>query len=178
MKRSVLVPAVVALVVVVGAAWHHCSETRHSAPANSPSNRPFAPDFSLIDLAGQKQELAAYRNNVVLLDFWATWCDPCRKEIPQLVELQNKYGVRGLQIIGISMDDGPEPVREFTRQFKTNYPIVMGNANLGDRYGGILGLPAAFVIEPGGRIYARHLGATDVGVLEKEILALLSARPS
>ncbi len=132
-----------------------------------------APDFSLADLAGENVHLSTYRGKVVLLDFWATWCDPCRDEIPHLVELQNKYGAQGLQIIGVSMDDEPEPVREFYQRFKINYPVVMGNAKTGELYGGILGLPIAFLIGRDGRIRAKHIGATDISVLETEIVNLL-----
>jgi cytochrome c biogenesis protein CcmG, thiol:disulfide interchange protein DsbE len=132
-----------------------------------------APDFSLPDLSGRHLELSTYRGKVVLLDFWATWCDPCREEIPRFVELQKKYGAQGLQIIGVSMDDGPEAVRDYYQRFKMNYPVVMGNAKVGELYGGILGLPIAFVIGRDGRIYAKHIGATDVSVFEKEIAKLL-----
>ena len=132
-----------------------------------------APDFSLPTLNGDKLNLAAYRGKVVLLDFWATWCDPCREEIPHFVELQSRYGDQGLQIIGVSMDDSSEPVRDFTRQFKMNYPVVMGNAETGERYGGILGLPIAFLVDRDGRIYAKHVGATDISVFEREIVKLL-----
>ena len=127
------------------------------------------PDFSLTDLTGRKLDLSSYRGKVVLLDFWATWCDPCRDEIPHFVDLQNKYGSQGLQIIGVSMDDGPGPVRDFYQRFKMNYPVVMGNAKTGELYGGILGLPIAFLIGRDGRISAKHIGATDISVFEKEI---------
>jgi len=92
------------------------------------------------------------------------------------VELQNKLGDRGLQIIGVSMDDGPEPVRDFYRQFKINYPVVMGNAKIGELYGGVLGLPIAFVIGRDGRIYSKHIGATDISSLEREIEAQLQVQ--
>ena len=144
-----------------------------SAPRAAPADRALAPDFSLLDLTGRRLGLSTYRGKVVLLDFWATWCDPCREEIPHFVELQNKYRDRGFQILGVSMDDGPEPARDFYLRFKMNYPVVMGNAKIGERYGGVLGLPIAFLIGRDGRIYGKHIGATDITVFEEEIISLL-----
>lgn len=132
-----------------------------------------APDFSLPDLTGGQLTLSAYRGKVVLLDFWATWCDPCREEIPHFVDLQKQYGNQGLQVIGVSMDDEPEPVRDFYQRFRMNYPVAMGNAKIGQLYGGILGLPIAFVIARDGRIEAKHIGATSASTFEKEIVSLL-----
>ena len=140
------------------------------------AEHPLAPEFSLPELTGQKLKLSDYRGKVVLLDFWATWCEPCREEIPHFVELQNKFGDQGLQIIGVSMDDGPEPVRDFYQQFKMNYPVVMGNARTGELYGGVLGLPIAFVIGRDGRIYSKHIGATDISLFDHEIKAQLQAQ--
>ena len=144
---------------------------------NSSLGRQLAPNFSLPELtARQTLDLSTYRGKVALLDFWATWCDPCREEIPQLVELQNKYRDQRLQIIGVSMYDRPEPVRDFYQRFKMNYPVVMGNAETGELYGGVLGLPITLLIGRDGRIYAKHIGATDMSVFEKEITALLLAQ--
>ena len=155
---------------------------RHRGTASSlkvtSTEHPIAPDFALPELTGQKLTLSGYRGKVVLLDFWATWCEPCQEEIPHFVELQDEYRDQGLQIIGISMDDGPEPVRDFYQRFKINYPVVMGNAKIGELYGGVLGLPIAFVLGRDGRIYAKHIGATDISVLEREITALLPAKPN
>ena len=113
---------------------------------------------------------------MVLLDFWATWCDPCRDEIPQFVELQQKYEKQGLQIIGVSMDDSMDPVRPFAEKLRINYPIVMGNAKIGELYGGILVLPIAFMIGRDGRVYRKHIGATNVTVFDTEIRHLLQDR--
>ncbi|HWX91601.1 MAG TPA: TlpA disulfide reductase family protein [Terriglobales bacterium] len=82
------------------------------------------------NVAGGQLALSAYRGKVILLDFWATWCDPCRDQTPGFVDLQTKFGDRGFQVIGVSMDDGPEPVRDFYQRFKMNYPVVMGNAKI------------------------------------------------
>jgi peroxiredoxin len=170
LKKAILLG--LALIVVV-AGLHHLITRHHGVRvgiggAGTSEHSP-APDFSLHDLTGQRLDLSSYRGKVVLLDFWATWCDPCRDEIPHFVDLQNKYGSQGLQIIGVSMDDGPEPVRDFYQRFKMNYPVVMGNAKTGELYGGILGLPIAFLIGRDGRISAKHIGATDISVFEKEI---------
>ena len=140
-----------------------------SAPAEP---RP-APDFSLPQLDGSDLRLSVYRGKVVLLDFWATWCDPCREEIPHLVELQQRYASSGLQIIGVSMDDSSDPVRPFYQQFHMNYPVVMGTAQTGALYGGVLGLPITFLIGRDGCIYSKHIGATSLAAFEKEIRSLL-----
>ncbi len=135
-----------------------------------------APDFTLPQITGPPLKLSDYRGKIVLLDFWATWCEPCRAEIPHLVDLQNKYGTQGLQIIGVSMDDSPDPVPAFYKQFKMNYPVVMGNAQTGEQYGGVLGLPIAFLIDRQGQIRKKHIGATDAAVFEKEVTNLLAGK--
>lgn len=140
-------------------------------------DHPLAPDFTLTALDGQKLSLSDYKGKVVMLDFWATWCGPCRIEIPSFEQLENHYRDQGFAIIGISMDDGgPGPVRDFYQQFKMNYPVAMGNDTLAEQYGGVFGLPTTMVIGRDGRIYAKHVGATDPAVFEAEIRTLLAAK--
>ncbi|MGA7295151.1 MAG: TlpA disulfide reductase family protein [Terriglobales bacterium] len=178
MKR-ILVGGLALILIVAG--FFVLTRHRRFSSGKTPgeaTRRSLAPDFSLPDLSGQKLTLSSYRGKVVLLDFWATWCDPCRDEIPRFVDLQNKYGAQGLQIIGVSMDDGPEPVREFYQRYKMNYPVVMGDAKTGELYGGILGLPIAFLIGRDGRIIKKHIGATNISILETEITDLLHEQAS
>ena len=106
---------------------------RSGTQASGPKQHPLAPDFTLAQVNGPSLTLSSYRGHVVLLDFWATWCVPCREEIPHFVELQDKFRAQGLQIIGVSMDDSADPVRPFSQQFHMNYPIVMGNAKIGEQ---------------------------------------------
>lgn len=174
--KNRLLTILIVIVVVVGLFF---VVRQHGLPAAA-SAQPgaLAPDFSLADLSGRQVHLSSYRGKVILLDFWATWCVPCREETPQLVDLQNKYGSQGLQIVGVSMDDGPEPVRDFYQHFKMNYPVIMGDAKTGELYGGVLGLPIAFIISPDGRIRSKHIGSTDISVFEKEVVKLLPQKSS
>lgn len=167
-----------AFVIIAGAAviasvyaLRRAPGSRSSSPR--PQQRREAPDFTLPRLDGGSLRLSSFRGKVVLLDFWATWCVPCREETPHFVELQQKYGDRGLQVIGVSMDDSPDPVRTFYQQFHINYPVVMGTAETGSAYGGVLGLPIAFLIDREGHIYAKHMGATDAAIFEKDVTTLL-----
>jgi peroxiredoxin len=165
---------VAALVVIVGFySYKHSGSARSGSAAKQPRE---APDFTLSRIDGGQLQLSSYRGKVVLLDFWATWCVPCREETPHFVEIQEKYKDRGLQIIGVSMDDSADPVRPFYEQFHMNYPVVMGTAETGSAYGGVLGLPIAFLIDRDGRIQFKHMGATDAGVFEKDITTLLQAQ--
>jgi peroxiredoxin len=133
-----------------------------------------APDFTVTGIDGKKLALSAYKGKVVLLDFWATWCSPCRAEIPHFVEMQDKYGPQGFQVIGISMDDDAGPVREFYQQFKMNYPVAVGDDKLAQSFGGVLGLPVNFIIDREGHIVKKFLGATDVSAFDKEVGDLLA----
>jgi cytochrome c biogenesis protein CcmG, thiol:disulfide interchange protein DsbE len=164
-----------AVAVGVGIYSYRHSQGSRSDSAVAKQHGP-APDFNLPLIDGGQLRLSSYRGKVILLDFWATWCVPCREETPHFVDLQQKYGGKGLQIIGVSMDDSADPVRTFYQQFHMNYPVVMGTADVGGAYGGVLGLPIAFLIDREGRIYAKHLGATDAAVFDKDITALLQTR--
>lgn len=108
-----------------------------------------------------------------MLDFWATWCAPCRAETPRFVALQEKYRARRFQIIGVSLDEDINAVRSFHREFRMNYPVVIGDARLAERYGGILGLPVAFLIDCDGRIQARFDGEADIRAIERELKPML-----
>ena len=142
-------------------------------------SHPAAPDFALTDISGQKLSLADYKGKVVLLDFWATWCGPCRIEIPGFVELQNKYREQGFSVIGVSLDTGSDAigqVRDFYKEFKMNYPVAVGDDKVSELYGGILGLPTTFLIGRDGRIYSKHPGATPVSIFEQEVKTLLAVK--
>ncbi len=170
MKRVVLI-----LIAILLLAGLYEASRRHTAKGGAPSaaSHSLAPDFSLTELNGQPLNLASYRGKVVLLDFWATWCTPCRGEIPHFIEFQNDYRDHGFQVIGISMDDDLKPVRPFYQEFKMNYPVALGTEKLAQAYGGILGLPVTFLIDRDGRIAAKYVGAVDIKMIEQGVKSLL-----
>ncbi len=136
---------------------------------------PAAPDFMLTGIDGQKVSLKEYRREVVLVNFWAAWCVPCRAEIPILINLERRYHSEGFQIIGVSMDDDPQPVREFSKHFPINYPLVMADERIAGRFGGIPVLPTTFLIGRDGRIADTVLGAISPARFAPKVEAALSA---
>jgi thiol-disulfide isomerase/thioredoxin len=179
-KSKLLAGALLALVIVVGLYYVNRYWIARAVRAQSKGdeNHPQAPAFSLTDITGKPLQLSDYQGKVVVLDFWATWCGPCRIEIPGFIELQKRYAAQGFTMIGISMDDSPEPVVDFYKELQMNYPVAVGNDRLGELYGGMPGLPTTFIIGRDGRIYAKHVGATDPAVFDAEIKQLLAASPA
>ncbi len=159
--------------VVLFVALLSASACKRKPALDVSSGKQAAPAFSLTDTEGKPLNLADLKGKVVLLDFWATWCAPCKVEIPHFVEMQKKYGPQGLQIVGLSIDDDAKPVREFTQKMGMNYPVALADEKLTTQYGGILGLPVAFVIDKNGNIVAKHVGETKPEVFEQEIQKLL-----
>ena len=135
-------------------------------------NQP-APDFTRQDLQGRVLRLSALRGKVVLLDFWATWCAPCQVEMPLFARWQRQYGPRGFAVVAISMDDDPAAAQRAVQRLNLPYPNAMGDARLGARYGGVLGLPLTFLIDRNGVVRARFQGETDPATIEKRLQALL-----
>jgi thiol-disulfide isomerase/thioredoxin len=126
------------------------------------------------DLDGRAVRLADYTGKVRIIDFWATWCAPCREEIPHFKELYQKYGDKGFVLIAISMDEeGAKVVRPFVEAEKIPYLNLVGNDDVAEAFGGIVGLPTAFVIDRDNRIVATYVGGTPKGVFEKQIRKLL-----
>jgi cytochrome c biogenesis protein CcmG, thiol:disulfide interchange protein DsbE len=131
-----------------------------------------APNFSRADLTHRKIVLSSYRGKIVLLNFWATWCEPCLTEMPTFVEWQKEYGSGNFQVIGVSMDDAAPEVIATVSRLKLNYPVLMGDEYLGADYGGVLGLPVTFLIDRDGKIRARYQG-TSLTRIHSDIQNLL-----
>lgn len=132
-----------------------------------------APEFVRTDLNHRRLALRAFRGKIVLLNFWATWCAPCQLEMPRFVAWQNQYGPRGLQIIGVSMDDDSAAANSLVKKLKLNYPVVMGDEKLGHSYGGVMGLPITFLIDSHGKVQAQYQGETNLNSIEEQFKPLL-----
>lgn len=187
MKRTLLIVgtviALVALVIVADHATRRTGATARKAP-DRVDIAEMAPDFTLKDLNGKGVSLAQYRGKVVLINFWATWCDPCRFEIPWLIEMQEKYGPRGFIVLGIAMDEeGKSAVEPYVLKERftvngnsdraMNYPILIGNDAVADKFGGLIGFPTSILISKDGREVRRITGLISYDEIAKAIEALL-----
>ena len=133
-----------------------------------------APDFELKDANGKVVHLSDYKGKVVVLDFWATWCAPCKAEIPWFMDFETQYKDRGFVVLGVSMDDdGWKVVTPFVAQEKISYQILLGNDKTGDLYGGVEALPTTFVIDREGKIASVHFSVTPREEFKNEIESLL-----
>ena len=180
MKRSpltlVVVAFAVALMLYVGF---------HAARRNGPSFAPRlalaspAPDFTLQSLDGKTMRLSDFRGKAVLLNFWATWCGPCKIEMPWFVELQNQYAAQGFQIVGVAMDDASkEDISKFAKDMGVNYPILIGKESVGDEYVGVPALPESFLIGRDGKIVDKILGLRGKAEIEDAIKKAINTQPA
>jgi peroxiredoxin len=145
-----------------------------AASVKPDDQRKEAPDFALKDAEGKIVHLSDYKGKVVLLDFWATWCDPCRLEIPWFIEMQRKNKDRGFDVLGVSMDDeGWEVVKPFVKDVGVNYRMLIGNDQTTEMYGGVDSLPTTFLIDRQGKIAAVHIGLTSKKDFEDGVEQLL-----
>jgi cytochrome c biogenesis protein CcmG/thiol:disulfide interchange protein DsbE len=162
------------LLIVLWAAAPFKTEAAQSGVCD-PDAKAANLDFVLKDMNGKDVRLSAYKGKVILLDFWATWCAPCRIEIPNFVELYKKYQARGFVVLGISVDDPVSKVKSFAGELKMNYPALIGldRDDVKDAFGPPPGYPTSFIIRRDGTICSQHTGFVPKEEFERRIKALL-----
>ncbi len=187
MNCTRFLPAVSVITLILGLAA--CSKNKDDSSAPPKPNAVAAaamgplpkfgpaPAWKLKDVNGQLVNSEQFKGKVVVLDFWATWCGPCRMEIPGYVDLARKYGSEGLVIVGVSLDEGgPEVVKPFAAKMGVNYPIVMADEAIRAAYGGLEAIPTTFIIDRSGQVRHRKVGAQETSEYEKSILAVLQEK--
>ena len=172
---SALALAVLTMSVPLEWPFHH-HETVAQGAACPAGAKPANLDFTLKDMNNRDVHLSDFRGKVILLDFWATWCGPCKVEIPWFAEFQEKYGPAGLQVVGISVDDTREQLTPFVAELKMNYVVLqgLGHDDVQDAYGPLWGIPVTTLTSREGKICAKHTGMSAKQAFEDEIKSLLN----
>ena len=180
MKRNALVfAALLIAIVAMIAAGKYITRVRHhnSVTLVGDVRGVPAPDFELASLDGRKVKLSDYRGKAVVLNFWATWCSPCKVEMPWFVDLQKKYSNEGLVVLGIAMDDSDnKKIAQFASEMGVNYPVLLGTDKVSDQYGNVQFLPTTFYIDRDGRIIGKGTGLLGRGEIEENIQKALASR--
>jgi len=135
-------------------------------------------DFVLKDKNNTPLNLATFKGKVVLLNFWATWCGPCKEEIPSFVQMYDEYKDEGFEIVGVSIDDTAEQLQQFTHDWRMKYPVVQMQSDIEDAYGPFYGVPTSYFIARDGTVCSKHLGPVSKAEAEPEIQALLKMKPA
>ena len=171
-KRWTRITMAAALVTITAAPVHGQAAR---GPACAPNAKPANLNFTLKDLNGNDVTLSAYKGKVILLDFWATWCGPCKVEIPGFIELYTRYRSQGLQVLGFDVDDSIPILKRYVQQMNMNYPVLIGQGreDVLEAYGPMIGLPTTVIISRDGKICSRHTGLTEKATFEEAIKALL-----
>ena len=178
--RNPLALVVVALVaaVMLYFGFHQARRSGTDHPLGIGYGTP-APDFTLESLDGKNVSLSEFKGKAVLVNFWATWCGPCKIETPWLVELQNQYGAQGLQIVGVAMDDsGKDEIARFAKDMGMNYPVLLGKEAVGEAYGGVPALPESFFVGRDGKIVDKIMGLEDRSQIEAAVKKALNTPAS
>jgi peroxiredoxin len=176
MKKIKLVGLVASIAAITFAMVVLSGNRSIANDANQIGSPKPAPGWDLKDLDGKTVHSSDFKGKVVVLDFWATWCLPCRAEIPGFVELQKKHQAQGLAVIGVSVDQAStDTVKAFAKKLGINYPVVLTDAKIEAAFGGIDGLPTTFIIDRAGHIVKQHVGFTEKSEIESEIKLLLKS---
>ncbi len=163
-------------VIVAAIIWSFMPKHPATGPVKDVANRKALPEFSLPAVGGGEWKMADHRGKVLLVNFWATWCPPCRRETPELVDLHEKYEDRGFSVVGISLDDDPASVvPSFVKQYRMPYPVLIPTEQFGFA-NEIESLPTSVLIDREGRIARTYLGAVTAGMLSGDVESLLSER--
>lgn len=153
-----------------------CGSRMNEAHVREDKDRKNAPDFALKDVAGKPVKLSDYRGKVVVLNFWATWCGPCKVEIPWFIDFEKQYKDRDFAVVGVSMDDdGWKSVTPYVSDKKINYRVVMGTDEVTTLYGGVDSLPTTFIIDRSGKVASVHIGLVSKSTYQDEITKLLES---
>ena len=168
--------ALLTLLAAAGCSGGASAPTSGAAETSSPDAKEVKLDFSLPTPGGGSVDLKQFDGSVRVVDFWATWCPPCREAIPHLNEIHRKYKDQGVNVLGLSVDDNPKVLAAFDEEVHIEYASMMSSRQAEEAFGGVAGLPSTFILDRQGRVYKSYVGQVEPETVEEDVKALLAAR--